>query len=193
MQILSINRNSTLDDCITEVHWKHSDPIILKKYPLSQAKELFPSAIAWHTVMTSGSEEDDPKLKWCLECWKAFKKTLPRLKEDEPNGSSPSLNDLNILSSSRNQVSNKKPKLKHASTELIVEMRHGEKLNKSRNLKALTDTGSSGCIILNEFVAGIHHKQSEGPQQWMTKGGLFKTNGICPSNFICPNFPRKKR
>jgi hypothetical protein len=86
--------------------------------------------------MQSGSEEDDPKLEWCLECWKAFKKTLPRLK-DEPSGSSPSLNDLNILSSLRYQVSNKKPKLKHASTELIVEIRCGEKLNKSRNLKAL--------------------------------------------------------
>jgi hypothetical protein len=49
-------------------------------------------------------------LNWCLECWKAFKKTLPPLK-DEPGGSSPGLDDLNILSSSRNQVSNKKPKL----------------------------------------------------------------------------------
>jgi hypothetical protein len=98
------------------------------------------------------------------------------------------LNDLNILSSLRNQVSNKKPKLKHASTELTVEMRHGEKLNKGRNLKALTDTGSSGCVILNEFVAGIHHKQSEGPQQWMTKGGVFKTNGICPVKFYLPEF-----
>jgi hypothetical protein len=52
----------------------------------------------------------------------------------------------------------------------------------------LTDTGLSGCIILNEFVAGIHHKQSEGPQQWMTKGGVFKTNGICPVKFCPPEF-----
>jgi hypothetical protein len=149
---------------------------------LSQAKELFPQATAWHAVMTTGSKEDDPKLMWCSECWKAFKKTSPRLK-DEPCGSSSGLDDLNILSSLRDQVSNKKPKLKHASTKLIVELRHGEKLNKSRNPKASMDTGSSGCIILNEFVAGIHHKQSEGPQQWMTKGGIFKTNGICPVKF----------
>jgi hypothetical protein len=112
VQILSINRNSTLDDCIAETHWKHSNPTILKKHPLSQAKELFPSGTAWHAVMTVGSKEDNPKLKWCLEHWKAFKKTSPRLK-DEPGGSSPSLDDLNILSSLHNQVSNKKPKLKH--------------------------------------------------------------------------------
>jgi hypothetical protein len=52
----------------------------------------------------------------------------------------------------------------------------------------LIDTGSSGCIILNEFTAGIHHKQSEDSQQWMTKGGLFITNGICPIKFCLPEF-----
>jgi hypothetical protein len=72
-QILSINRNSTLDDCIAEAHWKYSNPSILKKYPLSQAKELFPQAMAWHTVMTTGSKENDPELTWCSEHWKAFK------------------------------------------------------------------------------------------------------------------------
>jgi hypothetical protein len=68
-------------------------------------------------------------------------------------------------------------------------VRDGEKLNKSRNLKALMDTSLSGCVILNEFVdAGIHHKQSEGSQQWMTEGGIFKTNGICPIKFYLPEF-----
>lgn len=57
--------------------------------------------------MTSGSEENDPKLKWCLECWKAFKKTLP-WSEDKTNNKPSDLNDLNILSGLRNQVSNKK-------------------------------------------------------------------------------------
>jgi hypothetical protein len=99
------------------------------------------------------------------------------------------LYDLNILSSLRNQVSNKKAKSKHVATKLIVKVRHGEKLNKSRNLKALIDTaGSSGCIILNVFTAGIHHKQNEDSQQWMTKGGLFKTSGICPRKFYSPEF-----
>jgi hypothetical protein len=41
---------------------------------------------------------------------------------------------------------------------------------------------------LNEFTAGIHHKQSEDPQQWMTKGGLSKTNGMCPIKFYLPEF-----
>jgi hypothetical protein len=58
----------------------------------------------------------------------------------------------------------------------------------SRNLKALIDTGSSGCIVLNEFTKGIHHKQSENPQQWMAKGGLFKTNGICSIKLYLPEF-----
>jgi hypothetical protein len=111
MQIPSANRNSALDDHISEVHWKRSNPTTLKKCPLSQAKELFPQATAWHAVMTSGSKENDPKLAWCLEHWKAFKKTSPRPK-DEPGGSSSALNDLNVLSSLRNQVSDKKPKLK---------------------------------------------------------------------------------
>jgi hypothetical protein len=60
MQIMSINGNSAFDDCIAEVHWKCSNPTILKKHPLSQAKELFPQATAWHMVMTSGGKEDDP-------------------------------------------------------------------------------------------------------------------------------------
>jgi hypothetical protein len=159
----------------------------IKKYSLSQAKELFPEIIAWHIVMTSGSKEKDPKLIWCLEYWKVFKKTLP-LSTNDSNNSQHGLNDLNILSSLRNQIRNKKSKLKHVSTELIVEVRYGEKLNKSRNLKALIDTGSSGCIILNEFIVGIDHKQSESPQQWMTKGGIFKTNGTCPIKFYLPEF-----
>jgi hypothetical protein len=41
---------------------------------------------------------------------------------------------------------------------------------------------------LNEFVAGIHREQSEGPQQWMTKGDVFKTNGICPIKLGLPEF-----
>jgi hypothetical protein len=98
------------------------------------------------------------------------------------------LNDLNMLSELRDQVSNKKIKLSHATAELTVEARHGHKLDKSRNLKALIDTGSSGCIILNEFTVGINHKRSEDPQQWMTKGGVFQTNGICPVKFYLPEF-----
>jgi hypothetical protein len=48
----------------------------IKKDWSLQAKQLFPEATARHAVMTLGSEEDDPKLTWCLEHWKVFKKAL---------------------------------------------------------------------------------------------------------------------
>jgi hypothetical protein len=61
--------------------------------------------------------------------------------------------------------------------------------DQKHNLKTLTDTGLSGCVIENEFVAGVHHKQeSEGSQQWMTRGGVFKTDGICPIKSHLPEF-----
>jgi hypothetical protein len=96
--------------------------------------------------------------------------------------------DLNILSNLRHQVINKKAKHYHVVTELIVEVRYGHKLNQNRNLKALIDSGSSGCIILNEFTAGINHKIREDSQQWITKGGLFVTSGICPIKLYLPEF-----
>jgi hypothetical protein len=97
-------------------------------------------------------------------------------------------NDPNVLSNLRNVMSNKKMKLTHATTKLIVETRHGDKLDKSCDSKALIDTVSSGCVILNEFTKGVHQKKSEDPQQWMTKGGLFQTNSICPAKFYPPEF-----
>jgi hypothetical protein len=104
------------------------------------------------------------------------------------NPTPPNLNDLNILSKLRDQVSNKKIESSHATTELTVETRCGHKSYESRNLKASIDTGSSGCVILNELTVGINHKRSEDPQQWMTKGGIFQTNGICPVKFYLPEF-----
>jgi hypothetical protein len=86
------------------------------------------------------------------------------------------------------QMSNEKMKLTHATAESIVEMRHSDRLDRSRNLKASIDAGSSGCIILNEFTKGIHHKKGEDPQQWMTKGGPFQTNCVCPANLCPPEF-----
>jgi hypothetical protein len=82
---------------------------------------------------------------------------------------------LNMLSSLRNRVSDKKIKVTHATTESTVdEMRGGHKLNKSRSPNALTDAGSSGCIILNELTKGINHKRCEDPQQWVIKGAPQK-------------------
>jgi hypothetical protein len=130
--------------------------------------------------MTSGSKKVDPKLCWAIDYWKSS----ITISEQETNNEL----DLNILSNLRNQVSHKKTKLNHVATELIVEVRYGDKLNKSCNLEALIDTGSSGCIILTEVTTGIHHKQSEASQQWMIKGGLFRTSGICPVRFYLPEF-----
>jgi hypothetical protein len=95
MQLSSININSTLDDCIVEVHRKHSNPMQLKNILCRKPKNYFLLRSPWHVVITSGSEENDPKLlKWCLEHWKAFKKTLPSL-EDETNNKPSNLNNLN--------------------------------------------------------------------------------------------------
>jgi hypothetical protein len=86
-------------------------------------------------------------------------------------------------------VSNEKMKLTHVTAELIVEIRCGDKsLDKSRNQKVSINTGSSACVVLNEFTKGIPHKQSEDPQQWMTKGGLFQTRGVCRVKFYLPEF-----
>ncbi len=122
-------------------------------------------------------------MHWAIDHWRSVTTANTTISDNDN-----SQMDLNILSNLRTHISNKKAKLTHLATELIVEVRYGDKLNKSRNLKALIDTGSSGCIILNEFTAGIHHKKSEDAQQWMTKGGLFKTNGICPIKFYLPEF-----
>jgi hypothetical protein len=131
--------------------------------PHSQAKELFPAMLAWHEMWTRGRSAAHPicvipRLAWTVACWDRM--TAP-LNPPNPTLSDP--NDLNILSNSRNTMSNKKMKLTHATTKLIVEVRHGDKLDKSRNPKAPIDTGSSGCIILNEFTKGIHHKKVKIP------------------------------
>jgi hypothetical protein len=153
--------------------------------PYSQAKEFFPAMLAWHEMWTSGGSEahpiyGNPRLAWTAAYWDRMTAPLT-----PPN---PDPNDLNILSNLRDAASNRKMKLTHATTELIIEVRHGDKLDKSRNLKALIDAGSPGCVILNEFTKGIHHKKSEDPQQWMTKGGLFQTNGVCPVRLYLSKF-----
>jgi hypothetical protein len=168
------------------VYIMHNTSQTVIPYPYSQAKELFPAILTWHQMWTSGRNVahplyGNPKLAWTVDFWDRMIAPL------DPNLLNLN-NDQNILSKLRNVVTNKKTKLSHATTEIIVEVRYGDKLDKSRNLKALIDTGSSGCIILNEFTIGIHHKRSENPQQWMTKGGLFQTNGICPVKFYLPEF-----
>jgi hypothetical protein len=59
----------------------------------------------------------DPHLAWTVDFWDNM---------TAPYDASADLNDLNILSNLRNQVSNKKAKLTHAITEVIVG--YGDKL-----------------------------------------------------------------
>ena len=45
-------------------------------------------------------------------------------------------------------------------------------------LQCLIDSGSSGCIILNEFTNGLT-KSILNTEKWMTKGGQFETSASC--------------
>jgi hypothetical protein len=131
--------------------------------PCSQGKELFPATLAWHQMWTGGRVAAHPiygipRLAWTVACWDRMTAPLP-----PPNPTLPDPNDLNILSNLRDTMSNKEMKLTHPTTELILEIRNGDKLDKSRNLKALIDTGSFGCIIRNEFTKGVHHKKVKIP------------------------------
>jgi hypothetical protein len=76
--------------------------------------------------MTPGSNKSDPKLHWAVDHWRSI--TMANTLEN-------SLQDLNILSNLRTQVSNKKAKLSHLVTELIMEVRYGEKLKKCSDIE----------------------------------------------------------
>jgi hypothetical protein len=164
------------DECMVYVHAKGAN--LTAPCPHSQAKESFPEVLAWHVMRTSGRElaSSDPRLAWTVDLWDRMTTSF--------NPTLPDLNDPNMSSMLRNQVSDKKIKSSHVTAESTVEVRCGHKLDKSRNLQALINAGSPGCIILNEFTVGINHKRSEDPQQWMTKGGVFQTNGICPRRLL---------
>jgi hypothetical protein len=131
------------DKHMVHVHTKGAN--LTMPYPLSQAKELFPAVVAWHVMRTSGRESasSNPRVAWTVDLWDrmtaSFNPTLSDLSD---------LNDLNMLSELRNQVSNKKIKLSHATAELTVEAQHGHKLDKSRNLTALIDAGLHCAVMV---------------------------------------------
>jgi hypothetical protein len=82
---------------------------------LTQAKDLFPTLIAWDIHMTSGSTETDPKLSWAIDHLRSVT-TVNTSMPDNINNQM----DLNIISNLRTNISNKKAKLTHLATELIV-------------------------------------------------------------------------
>jgi hypothetical protein len=84
--------------------------------PLAQAEDFFPTLIAWHIFMTSGSNEMDPKLRWAVDHCSSI--TVPILLENNTNIQQ----DLNILSNLRTHASNKRIKLTHLTTELIIKI-----------------------------------------------------------------------
>ncbi|MFM8622678.1 MAG: pol polyprotein, partial [Holophagaceae bacterium] len=61
---------------------------------------------------------------------------------------------------------------------------------KPRILRALLDSGSTGCIILNEFVHGLPKTKFGEVHEWATKGGIFTTKGKCKVPMILSDFTR---
>jgi hypothetical protein len=101
------------DECMVYVHAKGAN--FTTPHPLSQSKMLFPAVAAWHAMRTSGRESasSDPRLAWTVDLWDRMTASF--------NPTLSNLNDLNASSESRDQVSDKKIKLSHATTELTVE------------------------------------------------------------------------
>jgi transposase InsO family protein len=56
-------------------------------------------------------------------------------------------------------------------------------------LRALLDSGSTGCIILNEFTRGLTTVTGR-PEKWTTKGGAFTTRGKCRVPMTLVDFTR---
>ena len=83
----------------------------------------------------------------------------------------------------------KRMKATHKSPEVIVEIPTGEDGEPPHILRGLLDSGSTGCIILNEFTKGLH-KRFGSTEQWMTKGGIFTTKGKCCVPMMLPVFTR---
>jgi len=78
------------------------------------------------------------------------------------------------------------------SPEIIVEIPSGNNEEPPRILRGLLDSGSTGCILLNEFTKGLH-KRFGTTEQWMTKGGSFTTKAKCRVPMILPDFTRQTK
>ena len=69
-------------------------------------------------------------------------------------------------------------KASHKSPEILVEIPTESSDQPPRILRGLLDSGSTGCILLNEFTKGLT-KRFGTTEQWMTKGGTFTTKAKC--------------
>jgi hypothetical protein len=75
------------------------------------------------------------------------------------------------------------------SPEIVVEVSIPEE-KSPRLLRALFDSGSTGCIILNEFTKGLPKKRIREAEVWATKGGTFVTKGKCRVPMVLADFTR---
>lgn len=78
------------------------------------------------------------------------------------------------------------------SPEIIVEIPSGNSDEPPRILRGLLDSGSTGCILLNEFTKGLK-KRFGTTEQWTTKGGIFTTKAKCLVPMILPDFTRQTK
>ena len=86
----------------------------------------------------------------------------------------------------------KKKKASHKSPEIIVEIPASTDDEPPQILRGLLDSGSTGCILLNEFTKGLKKRFGE-TEQWMTKGGTFTTKAKCRVPMILPDFTRQTK
>ena len=89
-----------------------------------------------------------------------------------------------MLSSMRRK---KRLKTTSKSPEVVVEIHSPTDEDERRILRCLIDSGSTGCIILNEFTAGLK-KQKCNSAKWTTKGGVFSTDSECIVPFLYRRF-----
>jgi hypothetical protein len=75
------------------------------------------------------------------------------------------------------------------SPEILVEIPTENKEKPPLVLRTLLDSGSTGCIILNEFTKGLP-KKFDKTEKWTTKGGTFTTKGKCKVPMILADFTR---
>ena len=87
----------------------------------------------------------------------------------------------------------KRPKTGQPSPEVVVEVAATTPEENRRILRCLIDSGSSESIILDEFIVGFAKQISKRDQQWMTKGGVFRTSARCAVPFCIVDFSTSKK
>ena len=82
---------------------------------------------------------------------------------------------------------NKKQKVEQKGSEILIEIQPATEQGVPKVVRCLLDTGSSGCILLNEFTTGYGAVKAE-TTKWMTKGGIYQTTKKCKLPFKLVEF-----